>query len=215
MSYRRHGSLLGSLFRIVLVLLLVLLVFLGWSAYRMYGAYKDANAAYQTCEKCMENYDYTGALSAVQTIGNDIATIEAEIHGWQWELMRNVPVIGEDVSCVQQMSDIADALANDALLPVLAQAQVLFGDTSQSEFSAIVSERAGQIEELTNRITVSRGVVANCKAKADALPQAHIVQINELANNLRQAVAEVNQTLEDFAPALDVLDVVGDVAGLL
>lgn len=182
------------LLRVVLLLLLVYGVVLGVSANKIYGTYQHAMEEYDAYEKAMDEIDIEAAMASVHSMATDIAIMENESNMWQWELASHVPVLGEDVSCAQQLISIADRLANKALLPTLEAAEDALGDLSK-------------VGEVVDALMHARTVVKTCNDYVNKLPTSHFDGLNEVTSKVKEIINTVNETFDNLSIVLDVANI--------
>ncbi len=195
---------------IILVLVVLFAGCLGLSAARISGLVEQANGQYQAYESCANKGDLAGAKTQVFALAETLDTIEAETSAWQWQAASGLPVLGEDVRCAQGLANIADDLANEALVPVLTELDDIFGGFSDggvldlNAWGDLFLTKGKKIGELFDDIADAREIVRQCRNEADALPTSHFDQVNEAADNVREAMVN----LDEFFGIYD------DIAGL-
>ena len=189
--YRDRPSLLGRLFRLILALAVAYAAVLGMSAYRIHGWVSQATTSYEAFEQSFDAGNYESARNAIDKVAQNVANISKEAHSWYWDLVNKVPYLGEDVTCAQQLSNIADNLANNALLPVLNNAESALNDLSQV---------SGVIQALTN----ARNVVSMCRSDFEQLPASHFARLNDLATQLQNAVVNTDDVFNKLSVVLDI-----------
>ncbi len=209
----RRRSVLGILVRVLLLALVAYLVLLVVSGLRLRDEVNKTTAAYQTYEQCVNDADFAGAVVAVKQIAASVDTINAESDQWWWQLAEHVPVLGQDVDCVRDLVDISDALANDALMPVLTKAEGLMTE-GEGDFLSNLGNKADGMVELGMLVANARGVVSRCRQQADALPASHFDEVNKLTQQVREAVASVDNLFGALDSASsDVMNLVSGVIG--
>ncbi len=191
MSRRGRRSFLGSLFRLLLLVIVAYGVLLGISAYRISGWATQANTSAQALEKALDDADFDTCKSSVDDLAASVSQISKEAHAWYWTLVQRVPVVDADILCAQELASIADHLVNDALVPVLSKVDASLSDLSQLP---------GVIQALTD----ARLVVATCRSEADEIPLSHFEQLNKLSSSLKEAVTKADEMFDKIALGLDV-----------
>ncbi len=214
MAHRRHGF-IKTLLSLVLVVLLVELGFCGWSGFQIKNKSEALNASFSSYEAQLENEDYEGALSSLRQAAASAQEINQELSGWQWQVAAKVPVLGDDVSCAQQAAGIGDALAAQALLPVLQEAENLFSEATSSDLLGAIAEKVEQTDSLMNAITSARTVVSSCREKVQTLPTSHFDELNKAVAELRQVITQADDNFNELSDAIDVANSVTDFASSL
>jgi hypothetical protein len=192
----RHKSHAG---RNVLLALLVALVAYGgvlaWSAYTASGHARQAQARMQECVAQVQREDLGAAHASAQAAGRELSAVRTELQGWQWVLASHVPVAGDDVRCAQQSTDVAYALVQDAMLPVLDEASDLASVDVESGGLEALASGYTHLTALAGAVSDARDVVADCKVRVASIPKAHVGELNELVARLSEVIDEADAAL--------------------
>ncbi|MDO4797941.1 MAG: hypothetical protein Q4A01_07975 [Coriobacteriales bacterium] len=209
----RRRSVLGILVRMLLVVLVAYGVLLFVSGMHVRGEADKATAAYNKYEQCIGEGDFAGAIAAVKQIASSLDEINRESDQWWWEYAEHLPVLGQDVDCMRGLVDVSNALANDALMPVLTQAEFLTTEGDGGFFSELAN-KAGGVMEMGVIIGDARAVVAQCRTQVDELPVSHFKEVNDMVAQVREAVVSVDDTFDALESAYaDVLGAVDSMLG--
>lgn len=193
---------------VLLALLLVVAVygvFVGVSVMRVKGQIDEAVQAYDDYEHYLDKKEIGNAVQSLESLAHNVGEIEREADSFTWRIARNIPYLGEDVSCVQQVAVISDRLANDALLPILKEVEDIAGvlDEEGLDLNSITNlllSAPDQVMDIVDALAKARTVVSECDEAADALPESHFEQVNELVEKMRTALDEGNATLDALEP---------------
>lgn len=192
-GHRSHAG------RNVLLTILVALVayggLLAWSAYNVRGHAVQAKARMQDCVAQIQGEELGAAYASARTAGRELSDARSELMGWQWVLASGAPVLGDDVRCAQQSTDVAHTLVQDAMLPVLGQASDLAGVDVESGGMEALASGFTRLSALMGAVSDARDVVANCKLRVASIPKAHVGELTELVASLSEAIDEADAAL--------------------
>lgn len=201
MSGRRSS--LGMLaLKVALVVVVAYVAFVGYSSFAIYSSGTAALDAYQSCKQQFDEGDLEAAYASVSEVASGIQNIERELNGWQWDVAGSIPVVGEDVDCARRLSDVADKLANAALLPVLTQAKVVFAEADWSDVLKTLGDKIGEVEKLFEAVADARDVVGTCRSEVDAIPASHFEELNDAVAEVRAVTGEVDDMFTQFESLL-------------
>lgn len=199
--------------RFLFVLLLMLVVVIGAYGFMLYTSLSkvrstaaSADTAYHECLTQIENNQYEDALVSIRTVATDVESIDTELQNWQWNIAAQLPVINEDVNCARQSADIANKLANEALMPMIEDAGALFDGISTGNALETIPDALAKVPDLYATVTDARKVVATCKTNADALPTSHFDELNSMAETVKTATYEAEETFASFDVIFDTID---------
>lgn len=208
--------------RVVLVIVLTAILavgfFVGRSVFRVHNCIGQSLEAYVEYENCLDKSDIVGAITALEKLSLNVGKIEDEANSWPWQLLSSVPVMGEDIACVRSTATIADTLANDALLPVLRNAQDIMADVQAFDTSSVdwsdldaigelFSEKGEQIMALAAALSDARPYVRECSDAAKEIPTSHFKELNELADNVRGICDQTEEVYEQFDSLFSLVDI--------
>lgn len=195
---------------VVLWVLLVLLVAVGvlgvslsMSTSSMMAKIDAANEATDRLDEELGSFDMGAAADTIEEVSALWKEVNEEAHGWQWNVARYVPVLGNDVDCLQRAAGIADRLSNDAVMPVVEQMKAL-GEGMDLDVVTLLTNKAVQLESLMETLGVSRNVVAACREEADALPTATLTQVNDVVSDLKEQVGGIDDVLAQIDSVIDI-----------
>ena len=192
----------------VLVFLLALAAALGVCGYTLYNQAQEVKAQAKEVVALVESMpdaitsrDTTTLDSTTSQVVTLADEINATVHGPLWNMATYIPVYGTDVKSAQTLGDTLVSLANDALVPI---AQNLKG----TSLSDLFSERRVNVEKLTalaNAVTPVIPVVEEAAATMDALPEAHIQQVADYIEKVREPLNKVSNILTSVNELLPLL----------
>ena len=204
---------------VVLFVLLAMLVAVGvlgvslsLSASSIMQKVESANVASERLDTEIGQFDMQAARATIEEISRTWDEVNEESHQWQWQIARYVPVVGEDVDCVQRAASIADRLSNAAVMPVVEQLEQL-GEGLDTDFFTLIDNKLTQLGNLATVVGTSREVVGACRDEADTLPTPHLTQINELVAGLKEQVTSVDDALSQVDALFDLAGSLGIGAG--
>ena len=181
----------------LLVAVGVLGVSLALSTSSIMGKMDQIQEASERLDTEMGDFDFTAVASRIEEISSLWGDVADETSEWQWQVARSIPVLGEDVTSLQSAASIADRLSNEAVAPVTAQLKVLSEGFDTDVFS-IIDNKISQLGDLIAVFSEARAVVSECRTEADALPQAHLTQVNEVVKTLKEEVDSIDDVLGIF-----------------
>lgn len=207
---RRRGR-RSIIWKILGLLLVVILAYAAVLAVSMADLKNDTDAAtdtYMQLETSLKTLDIEQSIACVHDLADRIDTIENKMNGWQWQVASHIPVLSDDVRCLRGIAHICDALANDALMPVLTEGETIVDNISSigdNDKLDIIKAKAifDEFVHLSDDIAVARDVVSNCQQEAEALPTSHFAELNDLADQIRLITTQIDETfdtLESFNP---------------
>ncbi len=204
---------------VVLFVLLAMLVAVGvlgvslsLSASSIMQKVESANEASERLDTEIGQLDVQAARATIEDISKTWNEVNEESHQWQWQIARYVPVVGEDVDCVQRAAAIADRLSNAAVMPVVEQLEQL-GEGFDTDFFTMIDNKFTQLGDLATVVSTSREVVGACRDEADALPTPHLTQVNELVAGLKEQLTSVDDALSQVDALFDLAGALGIGAG--
>ena len=190
--------------RIALLIVLALVVAIGvtgvalaMSTSSIMGKMDQIQTASDRLQAEASSFDLEASATTIEEISSLWNDVEQETNAWQWQVARWVPVFGEDVSSLQSAAGIAKRLSGEAVSPVVEQLRELGGGFDGDIFS-IISSKITQLGDLVAVLSDARIVVSECRTDADALPTAHLTQVNEVIETLKQEVGSIDDTLGIF-----------------
>lgn len=145
----------------------------------------------------VSSFDMKATANTIEEISSLWSDVADEASGWQWQVARCVPVFGEDVASLQKATQIADRLSNEAVQPVVSQLQEM-GEGFDTDIFSIISNKITQFGNMVTVLSQARGVVSECRDEADALPTAHLTQVNEVIETLKEEVGSIDDILSIF-----------------
>lgn len=143
-----------------------------------------------------------GAISdTVYSIVTNTNTIESEVSSPLWTAATFLPVVGEDVKSVQTLGTVAHDLVYDALVPIS-------DSLSGSGLSGLFQDGAVNVElvkSISSSVSEAAPVVRRSLETISALPEAHIPQIAEILDRVKDSSGQVEGLLDEIEPLLKVL----------
>ena len=224
MSGRGKRPIVAKIIAAVLLVIVVFAVIFGVSAYDLANDAKMASDSYAKFEKCADEADFEGAISAIHDLSARLDVMGDKVEGAQWQIASALPFVSDDVKCVRGLVNIGDSLANDALMPVLTRAEGLFKkiESSNIDFTSstalddtmkLVGTLGDEVNKLPNDIPHAREVVKTCETQAASLPNSHFEDLNNLKARLRDATKQANEVFETVESLPSLLNLPGLLAG--
>ena len=193
---------------VVGIVLAVLLVVGGTCGVLMYRSAMSVKAQAQEImdqvdplKEALKSGDATALDSSVGTVQENMASINAEVHGPLWTLASFLPVVGEDVQSVRSLGEAGQALVDEVLVPIA-------NDVSGTGVSGLFKDgvvNVGLVQTISETVSSSLPTIESSLGTIASLPEAHIPQLAEVLDRV-QGPAEQAQGLVDQAkPFLDLL----------
>ena len=199
-----HRRKMFSVKQTLLIMLVLLLAVIAWSSFRVYSEGTAAMKAFDTLDAQINNGEYESAMSTERDLANHLEQLNKELKGFHWTMLGVLPVIGDDVRCVQGLADIGDKLVNKGIDPVLvAGKDALPADSS--DIAAAIIRAPDKISTLFQKITDARKVVKECSDQAKALPEAHIEQLKDASKQVKDNITEVDDTISSIESVIGPL----------
>lgn len=152
-------------------------------------------------KEALKSGDATALDSSVGTVQENMASINAEVHGPLWTLASFLPVVGEDVQSVRSLGEAGQALVDEVLVPIA-------NDVSGTGVSGLFKDgvvNVGLVQTISGTVSSSLPTIESSLDTIASLPEAHIPQLAEVLDRV-QGPAEQAQGLVDQAkPFLDLL----------
>lgn len=167
------------------------------SASNIMGKVDQIRAATSRMSDEVSSFDLQATADSIEEISSLWSDVADEASGWQWQVARCVPIFGEDVGSLQKATQIADRLSNEAVQPVVSHLQEM-GEGFDADIFSIISNKITQFGNLVTVLSDARGVVSECREEADALPTAHLTQVNEVIETLKEEVGSIDDILSIF-----------------
>lgn len=190
------------------IVLAVLLVVGGTCGVLMYRSAMSVKAQAQEImdqvdplKEALKSGDATALDSSVGTVQENMASINAEVHGPLWTLASFLPMVGEDVQSVRSLGEAGQALVDEVLVPIA-------NDVSGTGVSGLFKDgvvNVGLVQTISETVSSSLPTIESSLGMIASLPEAHIPQLAEVLDRV-QGPAEQAQGLVDQAkPFLDLL----------
>lgn len=219
----RPGKIVGRVVIILLGLALVAVCALaavyGVSAYRLYeDATSLANDAAQL-ETQFKTGDIAEAEATAQRISELSAALKEEAQKPQWNIATQVPVLGSDVTAVQVLTDAADGLSANALIPLVeAYRDLLDAGVVDTDGTVNLVTAALHLDEVRAMVSAVRSAEteeAKQREAIAALDEAHIPPLVDALEEIDDAFDEADKLIEDVEPILQVVETITSIAGLV
>lgn len=216
---RRRGGFLRLILFLLLAAIIGFGVWIGLSAKRVSDLFTQAMSSYETMQASFDAQEYDDALAAARNAADLTSQASSELKGVQWDIAARIPVLGTDVEAVRGIGSISGSLADDAVLPVIDSWDQLAGDGIVVDGALDVGkipDKVNQVVELAKTLQEASKVVDSCAEQSETLPTSHFGQVNEWADQLRNAVNSVDKSMDDLDVAVDlVVDASSLVSSLL
>lgn len=170
---------------------------------------KDDAQSLVTQAKQLKDQLTSGDMQAAKTTSEQMSDTTTKLHettsGPLWTAATLIPVVGGDIQTVRAVSDSAEVLVNDVLVPAMevVPANGLAG--LMSEDGAI---NVAAIEDLLNIVAGSAPALAESAEKLEASPEPTIDQLKDPINQVKSLmsmvapVADYATELKDTLPAM-------------
>lgn len=169
----------------LLVILFILFVVGGVGGFTGYTLYNSAKVVKADASAVMKDLsdlksqvtsdDPSQANATAADISKHAKAMKEETGGWAWTVASYVPVYGEDVAMVKELSDILVDLSDNAVVP-------LMGEVSQMSLKTIFADGAINVDyskKLVAAVDNAAPVINRCATKMEAMGDAHLEQVNE------------------------------------
>ena len=181
------------------IVVVVYAIILGISAARLLGTVESLSTKAEACQTQMSEGNVADAITSLRNIAKDCESVKSEVDMPQWQIASVLPVLGDDVRCVRGLATIGDSLANDALIPVLKEADDL-GILDQSKIDAL----SGLIDGFGQDITgTGNGTGSNSDAKK---VENGLTVLGTIFTIFTEKSEEVDDLVNSLGKARTVLD---------
>ena len=209
---KKHRKKKKSHVPVVLVVILILFAILatvaGVFGYKMLGEVREVKEQAKEVVTLVESVPdaiLAGDTASLDATSSRVVTLADEInstvHGKLWNLATYIPVYGSDIQSVQTLGDTLVDLANNALVPM---SESLHGVS----LAGLFSNRRINVEKLTamtNAVSEVIPVIHNAAETMEALPDAHIRQIADYIEKVREPLSEISGILDETQELLPLL----------
>nr|WP_075576464.1 DUF4012 domain-containing protein [Olsenella timonensis] len=200
-----RGKKVGLVIGIVLA---VLLVVGGTCGVLMYRSAMSVKAQAQEImdqvdplKEALKSGDATALDSSVGTVQENMASINAEVHGPLWTLASFLPVVGEDVQSVRSLGEAGQALVDGVLVPIA-------NDVSGTGVSGLFKDgvvNVGLVQTISETVSSSLPTIESSLDTIASLPEAHIPQLAEVLDRVRGPAEQAQGLVGQAKPFLDLL----------
>ena len=186
---------------IVAILIVVIIVgaFGGYTGYTLYNsakAVKDDAAVVMSEMSDLKDQilaeNPTQANATAQDIAKRASNMRNETSGWAWKVASIVPVYGDDIVKVRELSGVLDDLSSDAIVPLVAE-------VSQISIKNLLTNGAINVD-LANRAVMALNnaapVISAAATKLDSMGDAKLEQINGPLVKARDTLDKLNTVTE-------------------
>lgn len=208
-SRRGGGMSRGKKVGIVVgIVLAVLLVVGGTCGVLMYRSAMSVKAQAQEImdqvdplKEALKSGDATALDSSVGTVQENMASINAEVHGPLWTLASFLPVVGEDVQSVRSLGEAGQALVDEVLVPIA-------NDVSGTGVSGLFKDgvvNVGLVQTISETVSSSLPTIESSLDTIASLPEAHIPQLAEVLDRVQGPAGQAQGLVDQAKPFLDLL----------
>lgn len=200
-----RGKKVGLVIGIVLA---VLLVVGGTCGVLMYRSAMSVKAQAQEImdqvdplKEALKSGDATALDSSVGTVQENMASINAEVHGPLWTLASFLPVVGEDVQSVRSLGEAGQALVDEVLVPIA-------NDVSGTGVSGLFKDgvvNVGLVQTISETVGSSLPTIESSLDTIASLPEAHIPQLAEVLDRVQGPAEQAQGLVVQAKPFLDLL----------
>ena len=193
---------------VVGIVLAVLLVVGGTCGVLMYRSAMSVKAQAQEImdqvdplKEALKSGDATALDSSVGTVQENMASINAEVHGPLWTLASFLPVVGEDVQSVRSLGEAGQALVDEVLVPIA-------NDVSGTGVSGLFKDgvvNVGLVQTISETVSSSLPTIESSLDTIASLPEAHIPQLAEVLDRVQGPAEQAQGLVGQAKPFLDLL----------
>lgn len=193
---------------VVGIVLAVLLVVGGTCGVLMYRSAMSVKAQAQEImdqvdplKEALKSGDATALDSSVGTVQENMASINAEVHGPLWTLASFLPVVGEDVQSVRNLGEAGQALVDEVLVPIA-------NDVSGTGVSGLFKDgvvNVGLVQSISETVSSSLPTIESSLDTIASLPEAHIPQLAEVLDRVQGPAEQAQGLVGQAKPFLDLL----------
>ena len=162
---------------------------------------KEAVAEASTMRTALTSGDSASFGQSAQTISEKAAAINDEVNGTPWKVLASVPVVGQDVRSVQTLADTVQGLSDDALVPI---SQNLEGMSFSSLLGGDYID-VNTLLQVAQATTDAAPALEEASATLDALPTAHISQVESVIESVREPVDSASGAVNGLTTIMPVL----------
>lgn len=149
----------------------------------------------------LQSGDADALTSSVEDISEKTEAINSEVHTFLWNAAALLPVLGEDVQSIQTLGEVASDLVNDALVPISdSVAGVGLSDLLQDG-----AVNVDLLSTLSSAVSDALPTIQSSVETIVSLPDAHIPQLAELLERVKEPASEAETLVAQIQPILDVL----------
>ena len=202
--HRTRRTVLAVIGAIVAVLV-VAAVALGAYAFGLYQSYQrvmaqvdNAMSVVDPLKTALQAGDTDGLASAASTVTNAVHAIDDELSGSNWQVAEHLPVVGQDVSSVRTLVDVATDLVDNAMAPVVDSVSGLH----LSELMSGGAVNVGLIQQVSSAVQTAAPVLDRSAQTVRSLPELRIgrlqgifSQVDDGLDAASSAVAGINEIL--------------------
>lgn len=178
------------------------------SASHLLGTVESLSAKATTCQQQMDEGNITEAVTSLRNMAKDCESLKSEADMPQWQIASVLPVIGDDVRCARGLATIGDSLSNDALIPVLKEADDL-GILDQENIDAL-NRLIGSVGQDVTGTGNGTGSSSDAQKLNDSL-----TLIGTLVTIFTEKSADVDELMASLTKARTVLDECRHIADTL
>lgn len=200
-----RGKKVGLVIGIVLAVLLVVGGTCGVLMYRSAMSVKaqaqEIMGQVDPLKEALKSGDATALDSSVGTVQENMASINAEVHGPLWTLASFLPVVGEDVQSVRSLGEAGQALVDEVLVPIA-------NDVSGTGVSGLFKDgvvNVGLVQTISETVSSSLPTIESSLDTIASLPEAHIPQLAEVLDRVQGPAEQAQGLVGQAKPFLDLL----------
>ncbi len=202
---RGNGKKIGAAVAIVLAVILCATAVCGALLYRDARGIMDKTqglmAQADTIKEAISSSDSTTLSEATASIATQVSEMHQTTDGPLWQAASFIPVIGQDIQSARTVMSEMDSLCQSALIPGVDALTTL-------QQGSLFVDGAINIDLVSQLLTSLQDITPSVQASAqtiEALPQAHIPQLEEALGKVRGIMGQADDLLtkaNDIAPYL-------------
>ena len=162
---------------------------------------KEMLAEVKTIKKAMKSGNAEQFSEAAQTSVRISDRMVAEVSTPMWDIAQNVPILGDDIKIVRTMATLSSDLSNNALVPL---SESLAG-VKISDIIADNRINADMFKQLSNALLEAMPAFRRALDTVDALPDAHLPQVEEAMGKVAEPLEEMRVFIEDAEQIISVI----------
>lgn len=188
---------------VIVGFLLVALVAVGIYGYFMYSSVKSMQSKAQSAMGQVDAFMgavRNGDSASMQKSASEMSAVAHDVRNELqkpiWSIAAMLPTVGSDVNIVRSLGDVSVDMADNVLVPISSQSDVL-------KLSGLLSSGKVNVDALQSFVTAletAGPVLSRCSDQIEALPKANIPQVAALVDPLREKIIVADGLIDHINP---------------